>query len=202
MEDLKFESFCGVVLSYGRVPRLKEAIASLGDLPVVVFNPNQSWWDEDMPDYTAEQMPPGVWKMNGDWKSETDVRNAMQEFVFRSGYQAMIMIDADEVIDDIEKMIDAIQKNLFHSVYTCDLIDHGPNGELLEQRTHHPAVAVDCRTLNAVFTDKRCVGATLYHLEDIGLHHYSYDVPEEYIFKQNKSDGDIWPPEEHRSIIE
>lgn len=199
-EPLKKEQFAGVVLSYGRVPRLNRSVKSLGDIDVFVFNPLKSWWSEDMKDYTAEVLENDIDIIQSDWKSETEVRNAMIEFIHRAGYRAMIMIDADEELENVDAVILGIADEPFATAYTCNLVDFGPDGDRLPPRSHKPVIAVDTRRLISIFTDKRCVNAALRHLET-NLLHYSYDVPEEYQYKLRKEDGDIWPPQEHAGVI-
>lgn len=154
-----------------------------------------------MPDATLEKLdgrPLTV--IRKDWKSETDVRNGIQETAFRLGYRACLMLDADEVLADFDETIKQIQEAPFHSAYTCNLVDFGPDGEKLAPRSHKPVIALDTRMINGMFTDKRCVSATLKQLT-VDLNHYSYDVPSEYKYKTNKKDGDDWPPQEHKGVI-
>lgn len=200
-EPLLDYQFCGAVLSYGKVPRLNECIKSLGDLPILLFNPLKSWWDEKMQDYThlvVDKTAVTIFRKY--YLNETEVRNDMIDKAHKLGFRVMIMLDADEVLDDVRGTIEQIKQNPFFGAYTCNLIDYGPQEELLPARDHKPVIAVDTRYNNGIFTDKRCVSATLKSL-DVDLHHYSYDVKKEYKFKLNKEDGDIWPPPEHRNVL-
>lgn len=192
---------CACVLSFGASPRLLEVFDSVAGLPIILFNPTKSWWDEDMPDYTLERLdrrPITIVKEK--WKDETEVRNAMVAFANKQGYDFMVMLDADEILDDLNKLKKAMEKGTALAM-TCELRDYGPEGEELAQRGHKPVVAVDTREIRRVFYDKRCATG-LGTLDGVAIKHYSYDVPEEYEYKIKKQDGDNWPPTEHREVIQ
>jgi hypothetical protein len=193
--------YCGLILSYGLVPYLPRAIKSLQGVPVYVLNPTKSWWSDDMVDKTIDMIEGlDVTYLSADLANETEARNYAKEFCKSHGFDVMIMLDSDEVLDDIDKLIEWVD-NKEAPAYCAEIVDYYPDEDTaLPKRGHCPIVAI--RTANDhQFYDKRCYNGEWIVNNKILIHHYSFLIPEQDYKKASKLYDDAWPPVEYRNII-
>lgn len=199
---------CAIILSYGEVPKLREVVKSVETLPTYVLNPVRSWWSDDMKDYTKERLEGlDVTVLNADLPNETAARNYMIEFAKDSGYDYFVMLDADEVLEGLDVLLELFGQPLEKAdSYVCRIIDYGKDGVTpLPQRSHRPIMVVNT-TINTeehYFYDKRCFHGERRELpQTIAIHHYSFLTPKEFQYKiDSPLYDDSFPPEEFKGII-
>ena len=193
---------CGAIISYGKVPFIKDAIASLEPLRTYIINPFESWWSEDMEDYTAKQIKGlDVHLVRKSLANETDARNFVRRYALAEGYDLVVMIDTDEVLDGLDKLLDFTKKKDVDA-YTCDIIDYAPDYKPLKPRNHKPIVAVKTENPTYKFYDKRCYECGwMENVPNVHILHYSFCIPEEFKYKKHKQNGDKFPPDCYRGVI-
>lgn len=191
--------YCGLILSYGLVPYLPRAIKSLQGVPVYVLNPNKSWWSDEMVDKTKEMIKGlDVTLINADLSNETEARNYAIDYL-KDKYDVMIMLDSDEVLDDLDKMIEWID-NEWADAYCPEIVDYFPDENTpLPKRGHCPIVGVKLNSPHR-FYDKRCYDGHWITNNKILLHHYSFLIPEHDYKIQSPLYDDAWPPVEYKDL--
>jgi len=193
--------YCGLILSYGLVPYLPRVIKSLQGVPVYVLNPNKSWWSDEMVDKTKEMIKGlDVTLINADLDNETDARNYAMKYCREQGYDVMIMLDSDEILDNVDSLIEWVD-NKWADAYACEIVDYYPDEDTaLPKRGHCPICAIRLGG-EWKFTDKRCYNGHWITNNQILIHHYSFLIPEQEYKKNALLYDDAWPPQEYRNLI-
>lgn len=194
--------FCVAILSYGTVPRIRQVIDALGDLPIYVFNTTKSWWDDSQLDHTETAVRGlNVTVVREEWHSQHEALNYAKQYCKDLGYDIMLIFDTDEVVENLPVLLDYIEKN-GHDAYCAHLTEYATDGVTkLRARGHCPIVAITLKH-DGQFYDKRCYRGNWVVVPKVEIHHFSLSNTDEYKYKiGNKKYGDAFPPLEYRGEI-
>jgi len=196
--------FCAAILSYGKVPRIKQVIEALSGLPIYVFNTTKSWWNEDQADDTGAMTKNlNVTIIRKEWNSQKEALNYAKKLCRELGYDVMLIFDTDEVVENLPGLLSYIESN-HNSIgaYCAEMIDYDVNNTtILPRRGHCPIVAIKTDH-SGIFYDKRCFRGDWTVVPNVFVHHFSLGNTEEYKYKiGNIRYGDDFPPPEFRGKI-
>ena len=138
--------------------------------------------------------------INADLDNETDARNYAMKYCREQGYDVMIMLDSDEILDNVDSLIEWVD-NKWADAYACEIVDYYPDEDTaLPKRGHCPICAIRLGG-EWKFTDKRCYNGHWITNNQILIHHYSFLIPEQEYKKNALLYDDAWPPQEYRNLI-
>lgn len=203
-QSQKNTKFFGCIISYGDVPDIGRVIESMGDMPIFVFNTTKSWLDVDMPDKTRERVKgyKNVKLLRAEFKGQAHVLTFAKAYAYKLGFYAMIILDADEVIDDIEKLKTRILEEECDA-WACQMIEYAEDGKTqLIRRKYAPIVAVRCDDHEHSFYEKRCYnGEKMKVIQDVTIHHYSLANEKDKKYKLNEGYGEpLWSLDKEKEL--